>query len=63
MRPERVVQIREAIAQAWAEMKQSARRFLRHSGVAVGRSGDDALKQAKNATRFDPVQRRDDVYF
>ena len=64
LRPAGIVQIRKAIAQARAEMKQSARRFLRHSGVAVGRSGDDALEQAKNATHFaDPVERRDDVYF
>jgi len=45
-------------------MKQSACRFLRHAGVAVGRSGDDALEEAENATHFaDPVERGDDVYF
>jgi hypothetical protein len=64
LRPARIVQIRKAIAQARTEMKQSACRFLRHAGVAVGRSGDDALEEAENATHFaDPVERGDDVYF
>ncbi len=39
LRPVCIVGIRKAIAQALTQMKQSACRFLRHAGVAVGRSG------------------------
>jgi hypothetical protein len=60
LRPAGVVQIRESIAQARAEVKQSACRFLGHAGVAVGSSGDDTFKEAEDATHFRNLVKRGD---
>jgi hypothetical protein len=61
-RPAGIVQIRETIRKSGAEMKQSARRFLRHAGVAVRRSRRNAFEQAKDAAHVsDSVKGGNDV--
>ena len=60
----RIVQVRDAIAEAGAEVKQRASGFLRHTRVAVGGSRCYALEEAEHAPYLaDLVKRADDVYF
>jgi hypothetical protein len=42
--PASIVQVREAVAKAGTEMKQSASRFFSHSSVAVCRPGYNAFE-------------------
>jgi hypothetical protein len=45
-------------------MEQSACRLLRHSRIAVGRSGNDSFKQAEKATHLgDSVKSGNNMYF
>ena len=58
-----VVEVRERVAQAGAEVQQRRGRDPGHPAVAVGRAGGDALEQREHRPHLrHPVQRRDQVH-
>ena len=62
--PAGIMQIGETVAQARAEMQQSARRFLGQPRVPIGGSGDDTLEEAQNAAHLrDLIERGHEVDF
>src|SRR5208282_2630212 len=59
-----IVEVREAIAEAGAEMEKRPCGFLGHPRVTVRRSSDDSLKKTQYATHFcDAVKRGDQMNF
>src|SRR6185312_1384627 len=46
----RVVEVRERVAEARAEMEQRGGGFAGHAGVTIGRAGADAFEQAEDAS-------------
>ena len=61
-RPECVVQVRHPIGEARAQMQKSARRFIRHPGVAVCCPSGYAFKKPENAAHSrEMVEGRDHV--
>jgi hypothetical protein len=64
LRPAGVVQIREAVRQAGAKVKQSACWFPSHAGIAIGSARDHAFEETEHTTHFRcSVKRSDNVDF
>jgi hypothetical protein len=64
MRSASVVQVSEAIAKAWAEMKQGAGGLPSQARITVSSPGNNAFEETQNATNFrPPVKRRNNVHF
>src|SRR5262249_24067762 len=62
-RSARVVQVRETVGEARAEVQQRACGFARHARIAVGRAGDDAFEEPEHATHAGlAVERRDEMH-
>jgi len=59
-----IVKVGKTIRQTWTCVEQCCCRTVGHSGVTVGRPGDDALEKAKDATQFGlAIKRRDKMHF
>ena len=62
--PAGIVQVRQAVGEAGAEMHQGARRLFSHPRIAVSGSGDDAFEEPEHTAYFRyAVQRGDNVNF
>ena len=45
----RVMQVREAVSQSWAQMKKGTSGLFCHTGVTIGSRRRDTFKQRQNA--------------
>ena len=58
-----VVEVRQAIGEAWSSMQQGCRRSTLHPPITVSRAGDHSLEEANHAPHgWPPVERRHKVH-
>jgi hypothetical protein len=63
LRPHGVVQVRQAVGEAWPEVEQRRGRPIQHARIAVGGAGGHAFEQREDAAHaLHPVERRHEVH-
>jgi hypothetical protein len=63
LRPHGVVQVRQAVGEAGAEMQQRRGRPIQHARIAVGGAGRHAFEQREDAAHaLDPVERGHEMH-